>query len=72
MDKIPYVGMRVQVYDLGEEFIGNGTVTKVEPAVVIHNGFKLYKCDHYPTIELDSGEIIEYDECWLKELEETV
>ena len=65
------VGMRVRVVVEGDEEDSDpiyGTITNVEP--LIASGTNYILSEHFPTITLDDGRIVNGMECWWYEVGE--
>lgn len=63
---VAHEGTRVEVYSPDRsKYLGRGTIIKMEP-LYFESGEKI--CDDYPTIELDTGELIEGLHCWWRSL----
>ena len=65
------VGMRVYVNVVGDDEDGDpiyGTITNVEPIIVEETGYVL--SEHFPTIKLDDGRIVNGMECWWSSVNE--
>jgi hypothetical protein len=58
----PTVGMKVQVILLDNEDNVKGTITKVEPLILEETDEVL--SEHFPTITLADGRIVNGMECW--------
>lgn len=62
------VGMRVYGQVEGDRYPVYGIITNVEPLIVEETGYVL--SEHFPTIELDDGRIVNGMECFWYPVEE--
>lgn len=60
---IPTVGMKIHAILVeGDGYPMHGTITKVEPLILEETDEVL--SEHFPTITLDDGKIVNGMECW--------
>ena len=67
----PTVGMKVHAVVVGSDGdIVHGTITNVEPLILEETDEVL--SEHFPTITLDDGKIVNGMECWWSPVDEEI
>lgn len=66
MSTIPTINMRIKAYSTDGQYLGLGTITKVEPLEIEYeDGTIELASEYYPAeIMLDNGDVREGLDCW--------